>query len=122
LNFDPALATLLGRLHDEMAFLLASPMSRARPICAYTSFAEPAHPEGTQCAEDAQRHRQQHRQRDEPALVLGGQDEEHEERGQGEDEPRPAPRLDLLEGEARPLVRHARRREVRATSCMAAMA
>jgi len=25
----------------RMAFLLASPMSRARPICAYTSFASP---------------------------------------------------------------------------------
>jgi len=42
---------------------------------------------------------------------LGGQDEGTRRRGQAEDESRPAAGLDLLEGEAGPFIRHARRQE-----------
>ncbi|CRQ53393.1 hypothetical protein PAERUG_P45_London_17_VIM_2_12_12_00116 [Pseudomonas aeruginosa] len=61
-----------------------------------------AHPE--QCAEYAQRHHQDHRQRDRPAFVEGGQGEEHDQHREGEQRRRLGAGQAFFEGLAGPLV------------------
>ena len=61
-----------------------------------------AQPDGEQRAEQSGWHRQNHHERHRPALVLRGQDQEHEDDGECEDQNGDRACLQLLVGDARP--------------------
>ena len=103
----PAISSSRANSTIRMAFLQARPISTNRPIWVKILLSPPVSQTPVMADEQAHRHDQDDRQRQEQAFILGGQHQEDQQHADRKHQQRRVAGQDLLIGQIRPFEAHA---------------